>query len=1084
MSLRREVMWAKIIEFSLKNRLFVLIAAVITLIWGYSLFQRIPVDLYPDINDPRVTILTEAPGWSPEEIEALVTFPLESAFNGTPFVTRVRSSSGIGISVVFIEFEWGTDIFKARQLVAEKLQTVKLPAGVEAPFMAPITSRLGEIVEYALEDKTGKYSPMDLRDVADWIIRFRLKSVGGIANVINQGGLPRQYQVQVSPDKLLGYGLNLMDVREALEKGNMNASGGFLLTPTQEYLIRGFGRVQEVGDIENAVITTKEDGIPVLIKDVATVKMVGPAIRRGAGTLNGQETVLGKITKQPDTNTLTLTKKILEVFKELEKSLPAGIVIKPEYLQSDLIERALATVKEALLEGGILVVGIIVIFLFNLRTSLISLTAIPLSFVLTLMILYWYGLSLNNMTLAGLAIAVGMVVDDAIIDVENIFRRLREYFFGTDQAGIRQVSCGGDSPGRVFTLPSKKAQTPSEVVLKASNEIRSAVVFATLIIILVFIPLFTLEGLEGRLFYPLGLAVVISMAASLVVALTVTPVLSDLMLTKPGYLNERESPLVHWLKKRYRSTLQRVLEKPKQVLIPIMLLFLGSLVLIPFMGREFLPIVDEGTLLVNAVLPPGTSLEQTMRVGVQIEKALLEFPEVVSTTNRLGRAEEDEHAEGVNTCEILVSLLPPEKRKRSREELLTAMRKRLQEFPGVLITIGQPLQHRIDHLLSGVNAQVAIKLFGNDLNVLRTKAEEIRRVVSTVPGVADLFVEQQVEVPQLKIQLDRKAVARYGVTVADISHFIETALKGEAVGQVLLGQRQYDLVVILDERSRADIEKLKQLIIQTPTGSQVSLEQLATVQISTGPNTINRENVARRIVIQSNVSGRDLNGFVQEVQQKIADQVKLPEGYFVTYGGQFESQQRAFKRLTIEFILITVVMFSLLYISLRSTLLAIAVLLNLPLAIVGGIMSIYLSSGVLNVSSLVGFILLFGIAVRNGVLMVSHINDLRYNEGLDLDIAIIQGAEERMTPVLMTALATAIGMVPLLWAQGSGSELQKPLATVIVGGTLSATALTLLVLPILYRLIEGRGKKVKSKKPGSSDPLVVMSSQPSNTHST
>jgi len=865
-----------------------------------------------------------------------------------------------------------------------------------------------------------------------------------------------------------------MEVREALEKGNLNASGGFLLTQTQEYLIRGLGRIQDVSDIENTVITTKEGGVPVLVKDVAAVKMAGPAIRRGAGTLNGQETVLGKVSKQPDTNTLTLTKKVLEAFEELQKSLPEGILIKPEYLQSELIERALATVKEALLEGGILVVVIIVAFLFNLRTSLISLTAIPLSFILTLMILYWYGLTVNNMTLAGLAIAVGMVVDDAIIDVENIFRRLREYFFGVGHVGTRHSLLNEDRDSNTLTLLSKIAQTPSEVVLKASNEIRSAVVFATLIIILVFIPLFTLEGLEGRLFYPLGLAVVISMAASLVVALTVTPVLSDLLLTKPRYLNERESPLVRGLKKGYRSSLHYVLRKPRQVLVPVILLFLGSLILIPFMGREFLPVVDEGTLLVNAVLLPGTSLEQTMRVGAQIEKALHEFPEVISTTNRLGRAEEDEHAEGVNTAEILVSLLPIEKREKSREELLTALRDRLKEFPGVLITIGQPLQHRIDHLLSGVNAQIAIKLFGNDLSVLRSKAEEIRRVVSAVPGVADLFVEQQVEVPQLKIQIDRKAVARYGLTMSDVSHFIETAFKGEAVSQVLLGQRQYDLVVIMDEKGRSDIEKLKKLVMITPTGSRISLEQVALIQTGTGPNTINRENVARRIVIQSNVSGRDLGGFVQEVQQKIADQVKLPPGYFVSYGGQFESQQRAFKRLAIEFVLVTVIMFSLLYMSLRSAPLAVAVLLNLPLAIVGGIISIYLSSGVLNVSSLVGFILLFGIAVRNGVLMVSHINDLRYHEGLDLEKAILQGAEERMTPVLMTALATAIGMVPLIWAQGSGSELQKPLATVIVGGTISATALTLIVLPILYRLIEGRKKKVEKKRLVTSAELSAL----------
>ncbi|MCH8124348.1 efflux RND transporter permease subunit [candidate division KSB1 bacterium] len=1032
-------MWSKIISFSLKNKMLILASAFTVLILGYQVFQELPIDVYPDINDPRVTILTEAPGFAPEEVETLVTFPLESAFNGVPLVNRVRSSSGVGISVIFVEFEWGTDIYRARQMVTERLQMVvpTLPDGVEAPFMAPIISRLGEIVEYAMVDESGKLSSLELRDIADWIVQFRLKAAGGIANVINQGGFVKQYQVLVHPGRLLAYDLSLSDVREALEKDNLNTPGGFFLNRREEFLIRGLGRVRTVTDIENIVIDTRDNGVPILIKDVADVRIHGPIARRGSGSLNGVETVLGKVIKQPNTNTFKLTKKIKDVFEELELSLPEGVKIKSEYVQADLIERAVNTVKDALMEGAVLVTLILVIFLFNIRTSIVSLTAIPLSLILAVIVLYWQGLTLNTMTLAGLAIAIGMVVDDGIIDVENIFRRLREY----------------------FAKPTK--ETPTEVVLRASNEIRASIVFATLIIVLVFIPLFTLTGIEGRLFSPLGLAVVVAMAASLLVALTVVPVLCDLMLTRGKQLKTKESPVVRWVKAAYRPILNFMMKWNKFVLLGSVSLIMIALLLIPFMGREFLPILDEGTFVVNSISPPGTSLEESQRIGYLMEEALHTIPEVTSTSNRIGRAEQDEHAEGVSYGEMLVNVLPVEEREKNREELLADMREILGQFPGVAISIGQPIQHRIDHLLSGVTAQVAIKIFGPDLNILRQKAQEVASVVREVRGVADLQVEPQVliDIPQLKIEINRKEAARYGLAVQDISHFIETAFNGEVVSQVVLGQRQYDLVVMIDDENRNKIDRLENLRISTPTGPKVPLKRVADITIGMGPNTINRENVSRRIVVQCNVQDRDLGSFVEEVQDRVAQQISFPEGYFITYGGQFESQQRATRLLLIETVFVIAAIFILLQMSIGTWKLAGLVVLNLPLALVGGVFSIFISGGVLSVSSLVGFILLLGIAVRNGIILVTHINDLRFQEGKGLLEAILEGAGDRISPVLMTALTTGLGLLPLALSTGSGAELQKPLAIVIVGGMVTSTILTLLALPVFYYLVERKSEQ-------------------------
>ena len=1040
-------MWSKITEVSLKNRLLTLACMVVVVIIGFRMFQSAPIDVYPDINPPRITILTEAHGWSPEEMETLVTLPIESSMNGTPYVARVRSSSAIGLSLVFVEFDWGMDVFLARQMVSERLQLVapNLPEGVDAPIILPTSSLLGEIIEYALVDETGESDEMEMRDLADWVIRYQLQSQGGIANVINIGGYAKQFQVFVSPERLIQYQLSLEDVADALTKGNENSAGGFLIKAARELMIRGLGRISTVSDIEEIVVDVRAHGHPVFIKDIATVKIGSlPEIRRGAGSHNGEETVLGKIIKQPGINTMTLSDKVTSALKSLEQSMPEGVKIKIEYAQADLIQRAVNTVKDALRDGAILVVIILGIFLFNIRTALITLTAIPLSLIIAVIALLSQGGTLNIMTLAGLAIAVGMVVDDAIVYVENIFRRLQEYF---------RRRHTGEAPD----------ETPAAVVTRASDEIRASIVFATLIIILVFVPLFSLGGMEGRMFRPLGWAVVISMAASLLVALTIVPVLSDLLLTRfrrtrtieaePSMA--KESPVVVWIKGAYRPILALVMRLRWAVVVIALVLVALTVAAIPRLGREFLPVMDEATFIIAVFSPPGTSLEESTRIGREMETRLLTIEEVTSVSSRTGRADADEHAHDVNTHEILVNFIPPDEREKTREILVSEVRELLspENFPGVLVSVGQPIQHRLDHLLSGVNAQVALKLFGPDLGTLRQKAEEIRSIVSEIEGVADLQVEQQVQVEQLQIRVKRHEAARYGLKVEDITHFTETAFKGEAVSQVIQGQRQYPLLVRMDPTLVNTVESVSNLKLRTPLGVYVSLKQVADVGFGYGPNTINRENVSRRIVIQCNVQDRDLGNFIAEVQQAIAERIRLPESYFLTYGGQFESQQAAQRRILIQTGFVLVGICVLLFLAMGSFRLSLLVMLNLPLALIGGVISIFLTGGVLSIPSMVGFILLFGIAVRNGIILVTHINTLR-SEGMPLYDAVLKGAEERISPVLMTALTTGLGMLPLALAHGSGAELQKPLAIVISGGMITATLLTLLVLPVLYYIVE------------------------------
>lgn len=1077
-------MWSKITEVSLRNRLPVIIGIIAAGIIGIRMFQDAPIDVYPDINPPRITVLTEAHGWSPEEMETLVTLPIESSVNGAPDVSRVRSSSAIGLSLVFVEFEWGMDIFLARQMVSERLQLVgpNLPEGVDTPIILPTSSLLGEIMEYALVNQSDeKMDPMEMRDIADWLIRFRLQSQGGIANVINIGGYVKKFQVFVNPERLVSYGISLEEVVHALTKSNENASGGFLIRTTQELMIRGLGRISSVADIENVVIDVREHNTPVLVKDIAKVKIGSlPEIRRGAGSRNGEETVLGKVIKQPGENTLTLSDKVITELENLEKTLPEGVNIAVEYAQANLIRRAVDTVKDALQEGAILVIIVLVIFLFNIRTALITLTAIPLSLIIALVVLLSQGGTLNIMTLAGLAIAVGMVVDDAIVYVENIFRRLQEYF-------------------HLQELGDETDETPTQVVTRASDEMRVSIVFATLIIILVFLPLFSLSGLEGRMFRPLGWAVVISMAASLLVALTVVPVLSELLLGRVRDIPLHEpvgkerrgfsrftdkfrnlivwwrlfivrlapdsdvesaltlQPVVMWIKRGYQPILSLAIRIRWVVVVIALLLVVATFAAIPRLGREFLPVMDEATFTISVFSPPGTSLGESTRIGREMERGLLEIDEVTSVSSRTGRAEADEHAHDVNTHEIVVNFIPPDERKKTREQLLTEVRHLLssENFPGVQVSVGQPIQHRLDHLLSGVSAQVALKLFGPDLDILRQKAKEIKAAMSHVDGVADLQVEQQVQVEQLQIKVKRYEAARYGLSVQDITHFAEGAFKGETVSQIIQGQRQYNLVVRIDPTLVNTVESFGNLKIHTPSGAFIPLKQVADISFGYGPNTINRENVSRRIVIQCNVQDRDLGNFIAEVKTEINSHVDIPEEYFLTYGGQFESQQRAQRRILIQTGFVFIGICILLYLAMGSIRLSLLVMLNLPLALIGGVVSVFLTGGVLSIPSMVGFILLFGITVRNGIILVSHINTLR-SEGMSLYDAIMKGASERISPVLMTALTTGLGMLPLALAHGSGAELQKPLAIVISGGMITATFLTLLVLPVLYYLVEKR----------------------------
>ncbi len=1020
----------RIIRWSLENRLLVLVAASLLLLYGGIVAARTPIDVFPDLTAPIVTVLTEAHGLAPEEVEALVTVPLESVLNGTSGVFRVRSNSAAGLSLVFVEFDLGMDIYRARQLVTEKLQQVRLPTDIEPPVLGPISSTMGEIMLVSIRTE-GNTSAMELRSLADWVIRPRLLSITGVSQVTIIGGDLKQYQVIVDPTRLVDYDLSLEEVTAAVAEANAVSTGGFMERPNEEFLIRGRGRIHSIEDLSASVITVRE-GTRVLIRHVAEVGL-GAAVKRGDGSFNAQPALVATIQKQPNVNTLDLTREIEAALVALRPTLPADMVIDTEaFQQADFIERAVGNVRRALIEGGVMVTVVMFLFLWNFRTTFISLTAIPLSLLTAILTMNYFGISINTMTLGGLAIAIGELVDDSIVDVENVFRRLKQNALSDKPLGVPNV------------------------VFRASSEIRNSIFYATLIIILVFLPLFSLAGFEGRMFAPLAFAYIVSIAASLLVALTVTPVLCYFLLGRSQLLKSQgDSRLVSWLKRGYRSVLGWTLDHPSEIIGLSALLLFTALSLLPLTGREFLPPFNEGALNINVNLPPGTSLEESNRIGNVVERELHEIPEVVSTTRRTGRAEQDEHAAGVNTSELEVVTRTAD---RSQFEIMDEVRQTLAQIPGAAAEVGQPISHRIDHLLSGTRAQIAIKVFGPDLPTLRNKAEEVRAAMENVGGVVDLLVEPQVGVPQVQINIDRANASAVGLSAGHLAEVVETAFNGRVVGQVLEQQRSYDLLVRLNETARESVESLSATLIETPLGVRIPIAQVADVRSDQGPNTINRENGQRRIIVQANVAGRDLGSVIDDVRVAIARKVSLPEGYFVQYGGQFEAQEEASGRIFWLSLLAVGGIFLLLYIALKSVRASLLVMANLPLALIGGVFIVFLSGGTLSVASLVGFITLFGIATRNGIMLVTHYHHL-IEEGTTLRDAIVQGSMERLSPILMTALVTGVGLLPLALGAGTpGKEIQQPMAAVILGGMLTSTFLNMVVIPALYLKFGGKAQ--------------------------
>ncbi|HZA53840.1 MAG TPA: efflux RND transporter permease subunit, partial [Candidatus Udaeobacter sp.] len=899
-----------------------------------------------------------------------------------------------------------------------------LPPEAERPVLAPVSSIMGEIMFISLT--SDKHSPMELRSSADWVIRPRLLSVPGVSQVMPIGGDTKEYQVIISPEKLAASGVSLSQLIAAVKGTNQNTSAGFYVEGGQEYLIHGIGRVSRIEDIANTVVNLN-NGRPVLVNHLADVR-IGPAIKRGEGSAQGKSAVILGLQKQPGANTLTLTQELDRTLDEIQKTLPAGMEINRHiFRQADFIQVSIENVVDALRDGAIVVVVILLVFLMNFRATLITLLAIPLSMLVAVLTLKFFGATINTMTLGGMAIAIGALVDDAIIDVENVFRRLREN----------------------AKLEPNLRQNPLAVTLRASLEIRTSITFATFIIMLVFVPLFFLSGVEGRLLTPLGVAYVVALFASLIVAASVTPVLCSLLLPQSrGVAEGDESPVVRRLKSAYRSILAVVLQRPKLIIGVAFILFLITLATLPFMGRAFLPEFNEGTLTINAVTLPGTSLEESNRLGQMVESILLSFPEVKSTARRTGRAELDEHAQGVEAAEIDVGL---KMQKRSKEEFLQELRRALTAVPGMNITIGQPISHRIDHMLSGTRANIAVKIFGDDLRRLRTVAQQVRGSMAKIPGVVDLSIEQQTDIPILRVQFDRERIARLGLKIEEVAEAVETAFLGKAVSRVLEGQRSFDLVVRAEEANRQNLEAIRATLIDTPLGGKVPLALLAEVKKDLGPNTISREDVQRKIVVSSNIAGRDLQSVVRDIQQNVTKNVPLPKGYYVEYGGQFESAEEASQTIGLLSVLVIGGIILLLTAALRSLRDALIILVNLPLALIGGIFGIFLSGGVLSVASLIGLITLFGIAARNGIMMVSHIRYLMEEEGESFEGAVERGALERLSPILMTALCAGLALLPLVLRGGEpGSEILTPMAIVILAGLFSSTALNMIVVPALY----------------------------------
>ena len=1016
-----------LIRWSLQHRRPVIAMAAALLGFGGWTATRIPLDVLPDLTAPSVTILAEAPGMDPLEIESLVTFPIESALNGAPGVRRLRSATAVGVAVVWVEFDWGQDVARARQTVTEKLSLVagSLPPTVEPPFLAPVSSIMGEVLFIDLE--SDRHSPLELRTIAESVVRRRLLAVPGVSQVIATGGDQKQYEVVLDPERLTSYAVSLREVETALTEANQNATAGFQVAEGQEYLIRGIGRFANTDAIA-AVAVRATGSIPVLVRDLGTVRE-GAAIKRSEGSHNAKPAVILGIQKQPGVNTLDLTAQLELTLDDIQRALPAGMQIHRDlFRQADFIEQALQNLFTTLLEGAGLVIVVVVVFLMNGRAAFITLLALPLSLVAAAVAMDRFGLSINSMSLGGLAIAIGELVDDAIIDVENVVRRLRQNAL----------------------LPDVERRSVLDVVYQASTEIRGSVVFATVIVVLVFLPLFLLGSVEGRLLRPLGFAYVVALIASLVVALTVTPVLCAWLLPGSRIIRSGAEPaLTRRLKAWYERWLLRAFSYWRTVLATAAVMLIVAFVALLSAGRSFLPEFNEGALTVSAVTIPGTSLADSNALGNALERLLLSVAEVSSTARRTGRADLDEHVQGVESAEIDVRLTPSD---RARETVLEEIRQKVSLVPGTNVTVGQPISHRIDHMLSGTRANIAVKIFGDDLPILRALGQQVQAVMAQVPGVVDLSVEAQADIPTLRVRVDPAAAAQYGLGTGAVAETLRTARVGQTVGQVLEGQIAFPLVVRYRHDETAALEAVGATRIQTPDRAQIPLSAVASIERDRGPNFVMRENAQRRLVVQCNVAGRDLRSVVNDIQARVGQAVTLPQAYRIEYGGQFESEADASRQLFWLSLGVIAAIFFVLASAFGSARDGLLIMVNLPFALIGGVIGVYLTGGVLSVASIVGFITLFGIATRNGIMLVSHIRHLQTTEGVtDFRTAVVRGATERVVPILMTALAAGLALVPIALSTGRpGSEIQAPMATVILFGLLSSTALNMIVVPILF----------------------------------
>jgi len=1033
-------MLEKILRWSLLNRALILFSTLAIFFFGIFTLKKLPIDVFPDLNRPTVTIMTEAGGLDPEEVEKQVTFPLEVLLKGLPGVQRLRSQSGVGLSVIWVEFNWNTDIYLSRQLVNEKLTIAKnqIPEGIK-PVMAPISSLMGEIMLISVRGKSEKTSPLEIRSIADWSIRPRLMAIPGIAQVTNIGGEVKQYQILISPNKLRQFGITLEEVITAAKKANITTNGGFLADQNQDLLFKITGRINSLEELKKSIVSNR-NGIPISIADLAEVK-IGARIKRGDGGTNAKKAVIMSIAKQPGASTLELTKKVEAVIQEIQKGMNQELEINSElFRQANFIETAIANVIEALRDGTMIVIIIIFLFLLNFRITTIVITALPLSFMITFFVFRWFDISINTMTLGGLAVAIGELVDDSIVDIENIYRRLKE------------------------NKNLAKPETPLKVIFNASLEIRGSIVYATLIVVLVFLPLFFLSGMEGKLLMPLGLAYITSLLASLIVSLTVTPVLASYLLPKAKFINKKqESFLVRLLKKYDEKLLRLVLANPNKIIYLSGILFLLSLFVLFSTGREFLPPFNEGTLTINIQTNPGISLNESNKIGQIAEQLILQTPEVISTGRRTGRAEMDEHAEGVHYSEIDINL---KKGKRNREEIVGEIRKKLALIPGISLNIGQPISHRIDHLMSGVRAQIAVKIYGDDLGLIREKAEFVRKMVTEIEGTTDVQIEKQVLIPQLIFRIKRDEAARYGLKTGDLAEAIQTALGGIIVSEVIEDQRRFELLVRFSEDYRKQKESLKNIKINSEKGWQIPLEAVAEISEIKGPNQILRENGQRRIVVMANTTGKPLVSVAELLKNKLEKELLLPTGYFWELSGQFEAQKEATRDLLLLTLFSVCGVFFLLIKALGDWRLALQVMVNVPLALIGGVFALAISGGVFSVSALVGFISLIGIASRNGIMMLSHylhlIKESPEDFGKEL---IIRGSLERLVPVTMTALTAGLSLIPLALAVDQpGKEILQPLAVVILGGIITATLLDQAVTPaIFYRFGQKSVEKAMNK---------------------